>query len=106
MRDASARRNRLLRAEPKHSAFYSTTLDLLLRALGTHTLVVCGFAANICVLFTANDAYMRDFRVIVPADCVASNTVRENDAVLGEMARVLKADVGPSANLDFAALAR
>src|SRR5205823_4281868 len=33
--------------KPKHSAFYSTTLDLLLRALKTRVLVVCGFATNI-----------------------------------------------------------
>jgi len=90
--------------KPKHSAFYSTTLDVLLRALKTQTLIVCGFAANICVLFTANDAYMRDFRVVVPTDCVASNTREENEAALAEMAKVLKADVGPSEGLDFAAL--
>src|SRR5689334_1482711 len=92
--------------KPKHSAFYSTTLDVLLRALQARTLVVCGFAANICVLFTANDAYMRDFRVVVPADCVACNTAEENEAALADMARVLKADVGPSAEVDFGTLAR
>jgi len=92
--------------KPKHSAFYSTTLDVLLRALKTRTLVICGFAANICVLFTANDAYMREFRVVIPADCVASNTARETEAVLAVMAKVLKADVGPSDDVDFAVLAR
>jgi nicotinamidase-related amidase len=92
--------------KPKHSAFYSTTLDILLRALKTRSLVVCGFAANICVLFTANDAYMRDLRLIVPSDCVASNTNEENEAALAQMAKVLKADVGPSKEVDFAALTR
>jgi nicotinamidase-related amidase len=92
--------------KPKHSAFFSTTLDTLLRYLGTKALVVAGFAANICVLFTANDAYLRDLRLAVPADCVASNTVEENDAALAQMAKVLKADVGPSEGVDFAALAR
>jgi len=92
--------------KPKHSAFYSTTLDLLLRALRTRVLVVCGFATNICVLFTANDAYMRDLRLIVPADCVASNTKAENEAALAQMAKVLKADVGPSKEVDFAGLAQ
>lgn len=87
--------------KPKHSAFYSTTLDVLLRALKTRSLVICGFAANICVLFTANDAYMRDFRLLVPADCVASNTAEENREVLAQMRKVLKADVGPSAEVDF-----
>jgi nicotinamidase-related amidase len=92
--------------KPKHSAFYSTTLDLLLRALKTRVLVVCGFAANICVLFTANDAYMRDLRVVVPSDCVASNTAADNKAALAQMAKVLKADVRASEEVDFAALAR
>ncbi len=66
--------------KPKHSAFYTTSLDLLLRHLGTQTLIVGGVAANICVLFTANDAYMRDFRLAVPADGVASNTAAETAA--------------------------
>src|SRR2546430_1937375 len=65
--------------KPKHSAFYSTTLDTLLRYLGTKRLIITGMAANICVLFTANDAYMRDFRLWVPGDCVCSNTTRENE---------------------------
>ena len=90
--------------KPKHSAFFSTTLDLLLRYLGPETLVIGGFAGNICVLFTANDAYMRDLRLIVPADCVASNTAEDNEAALGQMKRVLKCDVGPSADIDFADL--
>jgi nicotinamidase-related amidase len=89
--------------KPKHSAFYSTTLELLLRALGTHTLILCGFATNICVLFTANDAYLRDLRLVVPADCVAANTAEESAAALAQMAKVLKADVGPSQALDFTA---
>jgi nicotinamidase-related amidase len=92
--------------KPKHSAFYSTTLDILLRALKTRALVICGFAANICVLFTANDAYMRDLQVLVPSDCVASNTAEQNEAALAQMATVLKADVSPSANVDLAGLSR
>lgn len=59
--------------KPKHSGFFATTLDTLLRYLGTKTLIIGGFATDMCVLFTANDAYMRDLRVIVPADGVASN---------------------------------
>lgn len=91
--------------KPKHSGFFSTTLDTLLDYLGAKVLVLTGFAGNICVLFTANEAYMRDFRVVVPADCVASNTPEENDYALSQMARVLKADTRPAAGVDFAALA-
>jgi nicotinamidase-related amidase len=60
--------------KPKHSGFYSTTLDLLLTHLNAKNLILTGIAGNNCVLFTANDAYMRDFKVFVPQDCVVSNT--------------------------------
>ena len=49
--------------KPKHSAFYQTNLEILLNYLGVRTLIMTGMAADICVLFSANDAYMRDFRV-------------------------------------------
>lgn len=91
--------------KPKHSAFFSTTLDILLHYLGVQTLILAGVAGDICVLFTANDAYMRDFSLIAPSDCVASNTVEENDHALRQMARVLKADTRASADLDLEAIA-
>ncbi|MEZ4728971.1 MAG: isochorismatase family cysteine hydrolase [Caldilineaceae bacterium] len=81
--------------KPKHSAFYQTNLDVLLKELGTTTVILTGMAADICVLFTANDAYMRDFQVIVPADCVASERAENNQQVLTLMERVLKADIRP-----------
>jgi nicotinamidase-related amidase len=58
--------------KPKHSGFYATTLDLLLRYLHVTTVIHTGLTGDICVLFTANDAYMRDFQLVVPADCVAT----------------------------------
>jgi nicotinamidase-related amidase len=61
--------------------------------------VLTGMAANICVLFTANDAYMRDFHLVVPADCVASNTDEENRHALEQIRKVLKADIRPSHEL-------
>ena len=90
--------------KPKHSGFFSTTLDTLLTYLGAKTLILTGLAGNICVLFTANDAYMRDYKVVVPSDCVASNTAAENDHALQQMAQVLKADTTPSSDLDLRAL--
>jgi nicotinamidase-related amidase len=92
--------------KPKHSAFFSTSLDILLDYLDVETLILAGIAGNICVLFTANDAYMRDFNLVIPADCVASNTSEENRAALEVMAKVLKADVRPSAEVDLGALQR
>jgi len=79
--------------KPKHSAFYSTTLDLLLRYLGAGTLVLTGLTADRCVLFSASDAHMRDFRLAVPADCVASIEPEANRRALSEMARLFRADI-------------
>jgi nicotinamidase-related amidase len=90
--------------KPKHSGFYSTTLDTLLDYLAVETLILCGVASNICVLFTANDAYMRDFKLYVPSDCVAANEAEENCHALRQMAQVLKADTRPSTDLALSEL--
>ena len=55
--------------------------------------MLCGIAGNNCVLFTANDAYMRGFRLIVPPDGIASNTLEENEYALQQMRTVLKAEI-------------
>jgi nicotinamidase-related amidase len=49
-----------------------------LTSLGVETVILTGIAGNICVLFTANDAYLRDFAPVVPCDCMASKTDEEN----------------------------
>ena len=90
--------------KPKNSGFYSTTLDLLLTHLTAKNLILTGIAGNNCVFFTANDAYMRDFKVFVPSDCVVSNTEEENAHALKQMETVLKADTTPAGELDLKAL--
>jgi nicotinamidase-related amidase len=87
--------------KPKHSGFYSTTLSLLLTHLNAENLILTGIAGNNCVLFTANDAYMRDFKLFIPADCVVSNTEEENRHALKQMETVLKADTTLAADLDL-----
>ncbi len=86
---------------PDLHGFFSTTLDILLQYLRVWTVILTGLAANICVLFTANDAYMRDLNLVVPADCVASNTEEENRTALEQMRKILKADITPSTELDL-----
>jgi nicotinamidase-related amidase len=85
--------------KPRHSAFFQTNLEILLKYLGATTLILTGMAGDICVLFSANDAYMRDFRVIVPPDCIASEDAEHNRQVLQLMERVLKAEITPSTEL-------
>lgn len=90
--------------KPKHSGFYCTSLDLLLEHLGAHSLILAGIAGNNCVLFTANDAYMRDFKLLVPADCSASQTEEDNQNAMRQMEKVLKADIRPSREFNLKAL--
>ncbi|MBV9865688.1 MAG: cysteine hydrolase [Abitibacteriaceae bacterium] len=90
--------------KPKHSGFFSTNLDILLDYLKAKTLIITGLAGNICVLFTANDAYMRDFNIVVPKDCTVSNTPEDNEHALDIMQQVLKADIRPSTEIDLKSL--
>lgn len=90
--------------KPKHSAFFSTALETLLQALETQTLVLTGLAGDNCVLFTAHDAYMRDYRLAVPSDCIASESPTSNAWALRHMARFLKVDTRIGARVDFPAL--
>ncbi|MCA1587089.1 MAG: cysteine hydrolase [Acidobacteria bacterium] len=87
--------------KPKHSGFLDTTLDTLLGSLGTRRVILTGIAGNICVLFTANDAYMRDLRVYAPTDCIVSNTVADNDHALRQIETVMKGQVASSTRFRF-----
>jgi len=87
--------------KPKQSGFYSTTLDLLLKHLGAHDLILTGFSSDICVQLTASDAHLRDYYLIVPRDCVASLSEEENERALRYMERVLEADIRPSTEIEL-----
>lgn len=90
----------------KHSAFYWTTLELLLDYLKAKRVVLTGISGDMCVLLSAADAFMRDLEVYVPQDCMASISPAENKKALQYMERVFHADIRPSAKLDFAKLQR
>jgi nicotinamidase-related amidase len=83
--------------QPRHSAFFGTPLEFLLDELGVDRLVMTGLAADNCIMFTAHDAYLRKYALRVPSDCVASERESYRRAALDYMARVMKADVRPSA---------
>ena len=87
--------------KPKHSGFFSTTLDTLLEYLRASTLILTGLTADNCVLFTASDAYLRDFQLVVPPDCVASIEREHTQQALEHMRRVLKAELTPSTALEL-----
>ena len=85
--------------KPLYSGFYGTSLEILLRRLGVRSLILTGVATDVCVLFTAGDAFMRGFDLFVPRDCVAAVEVADHRYGLGYMARVLKADTRPATAL-------
>jgi nicotinamidase-related amidase len=77
--------------KPKHSGFYATPLELLLRYLKVGRVIITGIAGDNCVLFTAADAYMRELDVAVPSDCAASLDDARNRSALVHMRVTLKA---------------
>ncbi|SFE95000.1 isochorismatase family cysteine hydrolase [Alteribacillus iranensis] len=87
--------------KPQFSAFFATPLELLLEHLEVKTLIITGVSGNMCIQFTANDAYMRDYQTLIPADCTASITKEENDQALDMMKNVLKADITPSTEYEM-----
>jgi len=87
--------------KPHRSAFYSTSLMLLLENLNCRKLIITGVTTDICILFSANDAYMRGFELHVPSDCVAAVKDEYSRQGLSFIKRVLKADTRPSDKLRF-----
>ncbi|NLO80023.1 MAG: cysteine hydrolase [Xanthomonadaceae bacterium] len=85
--------------KPKHSGFFGTTLETLLRFIGARTLVLTGLTTEMCVLFTAMDAYMRDYALLVPGDCCAAASAARHWQALDYPQQVLKADTRPAAEL-------
>jgi nicotinamidase-related amidase len=87
--------------KPKHSGFFATALGTLLEYLGTRRLVMTGVSSNQCVLFTANDAYVRDFELAIPRDCVAGLSAADSRLAFRYFRTVLGADLRPSARVRF-----
>lgn len=85
--------------KPHYSGFYDTDLHTLLSNLSIKKLIITGISGNICVLFTANDAYMRGYEIIIPSDCTASNLDEDNIYALKMMRNVLKATITVSGNI-------
>ncbi len=87
--------------KPHLSGFYSTSLPVLLPKLGVNRLILTGVAADICVLFTAADAHMRDYDLWVPRDCVAAESGERVDWALDIMKKSMSAEVRPTSERSF-----
>jgi nicotinamidase-related amidase len=83
--------------KPRHSAFYGTPLALLLDQMAARELVLTGVATDLCVMFTAMDAYERGFRLAIPADCTAAESASRKRTALAWMERALQARIAAPA---------
>jgi nicotinamidase-related amidase len=87
--------------KPKHSAFFATSLRPLLEYLGTKRLILSGISTNLCVLFTAHDAHMHDYKLVVLSDCCAAESDADHDIALDQLRRFCGARVCRSDQLRF-----
>ena len=85
--------------KPKHSAFFGTPLELLLQHLRARRLILSGVASDQCVVATAFDARMRDYEVVVPRDCVASQSASRNRRAIEHLAAATSIRTAPSGRL-------
>jgi nicotinamidase-related amidase len=61
-----------IRTKRRLGSFYGTDLEILLRALGTESLLIAGINTNTCVLNAAFEAFNRDMTVVLVEECVDS----------------------------------
>ena len=85
--------------KPKHSAFYATPLDLLLRHLRVNRLLITGVASDQCIVMSAAEARMRDYDVVVPRDCIADQTPARTARALRHLADAHGIETTPSARV-------
>lgn len=80
-------------AKTSYSCFYKTSLDTLLKKLGITGVIITGVVTNICVLYTAAEAYMRGYKITIPQSCVTALTQNEHQFALQQMKRIFHAEI-------------
>ena len=86
--------------KPQFSGFYATNLPVLLPKLGVSRLILTGVQTDICVLFTAADAHMRDYALWVPSDAVAAEDDARSHWALSIMRESMGANTESTATLN------
>lgn len=82
----------------RHSAFYATALAYLLNRLETKRLVIAGQVTEQCILYTALDAYVRHFPVVIATDAVAGIDAGLAEAACKMMERNMSAELTTAAD--------
>ncbi|MFC4309389.1 cysteine hydrolase family protein [Steroidobacter flavus] len=87
--------------KPRHSAFFGTPLHTLLERLKVHRLIATGITSHQCVLFTAMDAHVREYELVIPADCVGAGAAADTKHALYIFSHALMAKVSSSRQVRF-----
>jgi nicotinamidase-related amidase len=85
----------------RHSTFYETPLEYLLDQMGVGRLVFAGQVTEQCILYSALDAYVRHFDVVIATDAVAAIYDDLGDAALTMMERNMGADLTRAEEVEF-----
>lgn len=85
----------------RHSIFYETPLEYLLRTQEIDEIVLTGQATEQCILYSALDAHIRHIPVIVPREAVAHIHADLAQAALRMMEINMEADVVAAADVRF-----
>jgi nicotinamidase-related amidase len=80
----------------RHSAFYASSLDYLLRRLETRKVILTGQVTEQCILYSALDAYVRHFSIVVAPDALAHIDPELGDAALTMMHKNMHAEIVPA----------
>jgi nicotinamidase-related amidase len=82
----------------RHSAFYSTPVAYLLNRLGAERLILTGQVTEQCILYSALDAYVRHFQVVIPSDAIAYIDAELGKAALKMMEQNMSAELTTAAD--------
>jgi isochorismate hydrolase len=87
--------------KPKHSGFFGTPLHSVLEGIGARRLILTGITSHQCILFSAADAYVREFDLTIPRDCITAMEPRQTRVALEIFRTALKADTRVSSKVSF-----
>jgi nicotinamidase-related amidase len=87
--------------KPKHSAFFGTPLHTLLQQLHVSKLILTGVTSHQCVLFTAMDAHVREYDLVIPSDCIGAANATDTKHALYVFSHALNAKIIASSRLRF-----
>lgn len=87
--------------KPKYSAFYSTSLAVLLEQMGARKLIITGIATDICILFSVHDAHIHGYEIVVPNDCTAAEVSSHKKSALALMQKVFAIKSPKSTTIRF-----